>query len=121
MNRKPMLLSLFLAAAVAVLPATAIDVAFFEDRVTTEQLDNGLTILIYERPTAPVVSFFTHVDVGAAQEVAGITGLCRAAAVKIAISIRGSRSAAWRPPINYAASLGGKAGACMPRRLASFI
>jgi len=73
MYRKLALVSVILA--VAVLPAAAIDVEFFEDKVTTETLDNGLTILIYERPTAPVVSFFTHVNVGAAQEVAGITGL----------------------------------------------
>jgi predicted Zn-dependent peptidase len=66
---------MFLVAVAAALPATAIDVEFFEDKVTTATLDNGLTILVYERPTAPVVSFFTHVDVGAAQEVAGITGL----------------------------------------------
>jgi predicted Zn-dependent peptidase len=31
--------------------------------------------LIYRRPVAPVFSFFTYVDVGAAQEVPGITGL----------------------------------------------
>lgn len=51
------------------------DLASFEKRLTQHRLDNGLTFLIYERPTAPVVSFFTHVDVGAAQEVPGITGL----------------------------------------------
>ena len=64
MYRKFDLVSVILWLAVAGLPAAAIDVEFFEDKVTTEELDNGLTILIYERPTAPVVSFFTHVDVG---------------------------------------------------------
>lgn len=59
----------------AIAPSRAIDVSFFEDKVFTETLDNGLTILVYERPTAPVVSFFTHVNVGSAQEVPGITGL----------------------------------------------
>ncbi|MCP3980905.1 MAG: insulinase family protein [bacterium] len=63
---------LVLAAA---LPATAIDLESFEKNITVTTLDNGLTILVYERPTAPVVSFFTHVDVGSAQEVPGITGL----------------------------------------------
>ena len=38
-------------------------------------MPSGLTFLIFERPEAPVVSFFTYVDVGAAQEVPGITGL----------------------------------------------
>jgi predicted Zn-dependent peptidase len=32
-------------------------------------------MVIYERPAAPVVTFATHVDVGSAQEVPGITGL----------------------------------------------
>lgn len=63
------------AAAVALAPAAALDVEDFEDRLTVETLDNGLTLLVYERPVAPVVSFFTHVDVGSAQEVPGITGL----------------------------------------------
>jgi predicted Zn-dependent peptidase len=75
MNRKTTLAAVVLLAAVSVLPAGAIDIEYFEDKVATATLDNGLTILIYERPTAPVVSFVTHVDVGAAQEVAGITGL----------------------------------------------
>ncbi len=56
-------------------PATAQDLASFEERLTEHRLENGLTLLIYERSGAPVVSFFTHVDAGSAQEVAGITGL----------------------------------------------
>lgn len=56
-------------------PVVALDLATFEKNITVETLDNGLTIIVYERPAAPVVSFFTHVDVGAAQEVPGITGL----------------------------------------------
>ena len=47
----------------------------FEKRVTRKVLDNGLTVLIVERPEAPVFSFFTHVNAGSAQEVPGITGL----------------------------------------------
>lgn len=53
----------------------ALDLASFSKRLTEHRLKNGLTFLIYERPTAPVVSFFTYVNVGAAQEVPGITGL----------------------------------------------
>jgi len=56
-------------------PVSAMDIDEFEKNLTIEQLDNGLTLILYERPTAPVVSFFTYVDVGAAQEVNGITGL----------------------------------------------
>jgi predicted Zn-dependent peptidase len=62
-------------ALLAVTAASAQDLASFEKRITLETLDNGLTVLILERPEAPVFSFFTHVDAGSAQEVPGITGL----------------------------------------------
>jgi len=67
--------ALALAACVLPAPLAAQDLASFERRVTEHRLDNGLTFLIYERPGAPVASFFTYVDAGSAQEVAGITGL----------------------------------------------
>ena len=51
------------------------DLASFEKRLTVHTLANGWTFLIFERPGAPVFSFATHVDVGSAQEVPGITGL----------------------------------------------
>ena len=51
------------------------DLASFEKRVTKRVLDNGLTVLVVERPEAPVFSFFTHVDVGSDREYPGITGL----------------------------------------------
>jgi predicted Zn-dependent peptidase len=56
-------------------PAAAQDLASFEKRVTLEKLPNGLTLLVLERPEAPVFSFFTHVNAGADREVPGITGL----------------------------------------------
>ncbi len=55
--------------------ARAQDLASFEKRVSTKVLPNGLTVLVCERPEAPVFAFFTHVDVGADREVPGITGL----------------------------------------------
>jgi len=51
------------------------DLASFEKRVTLKVLENGLTVLVVERPEAPVFSFFTHVDVGSDREYPGITGL----------------------------------------------
>ncbi len=51
------------------------DVASFEKRVTVKKLDNGLTILVCERPEAPVFSFYTHVDAGSAQDPLARTGL----------------------------------------------
>jgi len=55
--------------------ATAQDVSSFEKRVTVKTLANGLTIVICERPEAPVFSFFTLVDAGSAQDPMGKTGL----------------------------------------------
>jgi len=67
------------AAVAAVLwlstPSWSQDVKAIEKNLTVHKLPNGLTVLIYRRPVAPVFSFFTHVDVGGAQEVPGITGL----------------------------------------------
>jgi len=51
------------------------DMASFEKRVTVKQLPNGLTVLICERPEAPVFSFFTLVDAGSAQDPIRATGL----------------------------------------------
>jgi len=55
--------------------ARAQDLSSFEKRVSTKVLANGLTVIVCERPEAPVFSFFTHVNVGADREVPGITGL----------------------------------------------
>jgi len=51
------------------------NLASFEQRITVKTLDNGLTVIVCERPEAPVFSFFTHVDVGSDREFPGITGL----------------------------------------------
>jgi predicted Zn-dependent peptidase len=55
--------------------AAAQDVASFEKRTTVKKLANGLTVVICERPEAPVFSFFTHVDAGSVQDPLGQTGL----------------------------------------------
>jgi predicted Zn-dependent peptidase len=57
------------------LTLTAQDIASFEKRITVKKLANGLTIVLMERPEAPVFSFYTRVNAGSAQEVPGITGL----------------------------------------------
>jgi len=70
-------LSLILLPAVLLLAALAAaqDLASFEKRVTVKKLANGLTVVICERPEAPVFSFYTHVDAGSAQDPLGSTGL----------------------------------------------
>ena len=55
--------------------ARAQDLAKFEERMTEFTLDNGLKFLVLERHEAPVISFHTYADVGAVDEVRGITGL----------------------------------------------
>src|SRR5712691_5475818 len=55
--------------------ATAQDLASFQKRITVKKLDNGLTVIICERPGAPVFSFNTHVDVGSVQDPMGQTGM----------------------------------------------
>jgi predicted Zn-dependent peptidase len=55
--------------------AVAQDLPSFEKRITVKKLDNGLTVMICERPGAPVFSFNTHVDAGSVQDPMGQTGL----------------------------------------------
>jgi predicted Zn-dependent peptidase len=69
------LAGLAVLALAAARPAPAQDLAAFETKVSVKTLANGLTVLVCERPEAPVFSFFTHVDVGGDREVPGITGL----------------------------------------------
>jgi predicted Zn-dependent peptidase len=66
-----------IAVLILILSAFAVaqDVASFEKRVTVKKLDNGLTIIICERPEAPVFSFFTLVDAGSVQDPMRATGL----------------------------------------------
>ncbi|MEO8032820.1 MAG: pitrilysin family protein [Acidobacteriota bacterium] len=69
--------SALVAAALTImaLPLAAQDVSVFEKKTTVRKLDNGLTIIVMERPEAPVFSYATVVNAGSANEVAGITGL----------------------------------------------
>src|SRR6202167_650641 len=71
---KPLLRHLTIVFLLTVL-GCAQDVASFEKRITVKQLPNGLTLLICERPEAPVFSFFTLVDAGSAQDPMRATGL----------------------------------------------
>jgi predicted Zn-dependent peptidase len=55
--------------------ARAQDLASFEKRTTVKVLPNGLTLIICERPEAPVFSFYTLVDAGSADDPQGASGL----------------------------------------------
>jgi predicted Zn-dependent peptidase len=47
----------------------------FAKRVTVKKLPNGLTLVLCERPEAPVFSFFTIVNAGSVQDPKGETGI----------------------------------------------
>ena len=51
------------------------DLASFEKRTTVKVLPNGLTLIVCERPEAPVFSFYTLVDAGSANDPQGASGL----------------------------------------------
>jgi predicted Zn-dependent peptidase len=55
--------------------ANAQDLASFEKRTTVKVLPNGLTLIVCERPEAPVFSFYTLVDAGSADDPLGDSGL----------------------------------------------
>jgi predicted Zn-dependent peptidase len=69
--------SLKIACAVLLLSGlvAAQDVASFEKRVTVKKLANGLTLIVCERPEAPVFAFYTMVDAGSVQDPMLQTGL----------------------------------------------
>ncbi len=76
-QRRPQLLVLLLLFCIFCFPSTSrgIDLASFEQRVTEYTVKNGWTFILVERPVAPVFAFMTAVNVGSAQEEAGMTGL----------------------------------------------
>src|SRR5262249_16800374 len=68
----------FVLLPAAVLTRTCIraqDLASFEKRITVKVLKNGLTVILCERPEAPVFSFHTIVDAGAVQDPQGMSGM----------------------------------------------
>ncbi len=66
---------LVVIATIAPKTSKAQDLVKFEQRMTEFTLDNGLKFLVLERHEAPVVSFHIYADVGAVDEVKGITGV----------------------------------------------
>jgi predicted Zn-dependent peptidase len=59
----------------ASVPLLGQDVASLEKRITVRKLPNGLTLLVMERPEAPVFSGYTFVDAGSVQDPKNETGL----------------------------------------------
>jgi predicted Zn-dependent peptidase len=67
--------ALSVGAATLAVAAGAQDMASFEKRTTVKKLANGMTIIVCERPEAPVFSYFTMVDAGSADDPGGESGL----------------------------------------------
>jgi len=68
--------SLALALVVLALAgAQAQDLKGFEQRTTTKVLPNGLTLIVCERPEAPVFSYSTFIDAGDVNDPSGESGL----------------------------------------------
>jgi predicted Zn-dependent peptidase len=65
------------AAFFALLPHAALaqDLKSFENRITTRVLPNGLTLIVCERPEAPVFSYTTFVNAGDVNDPSGQSGL----------------------------------------------
>src|ERR1700692_4682720 len=67
--------------AIAVIPGistpitSAQDLKSFEQKTTTKVLANGLTLVICERPDAPVFSYSTFIDAGDVNDPSGESGL----------------------------------------------
>ncbi len=69
-------LAIVLCTLLALVPAaTGQYLAAFENRLSEFTLDNGLKFLVLERHEVPVVTCYIHANVGAVDEVKGITGV----------------------------------------------
>ncbi|HEY3319439.1 MAG TPA: pitrilysin family protein [Planctomycetota bacterium] len=74
MFRKLWLASLLLSGATACVYA-ADDFAEIQSKIVCFTLDNGLTVILYPRGDAPVISCVTYVKAGSVNEHVGITGI----------------------------------------------
>lgn len=74
-NRNFSWLGMGLLVVLALAGAQAQDLKSFEQRITTKVLPNGLTLIVCERPEAPVFSYTTFVDAGDVNDPSGESGL----------------------------------------------
>jgi predicted Zn-dependent peptidase len=74
---RPTRIAVAALAVLSLLPAALAgqSVEVIEDKVTEATLSNGLKVILVERHDAPVAAFVNWVDVGAVNEVPGITGV----------------------------------------------
>ncbi|HEX5432941.1 MAG TPA: pitrilysin family protein [Candidatus Angelobacter sp.] len=67
--------ALLLISAMFLATAMAQDITSFEKRTSVKVLKNGLTVIVCERPEAPVFSFYTLVNAGSVQDPQGESGM----------------------------------------------
>jgi predicted Zn-dependent peptidase len=75
MQRNLRTAAIFAAVVMALASARAQDLKKFEQKITTKVLPNGLTLIVCERPEAPVFSYSTFVDAGDVNDPSGQSGL----------------------------------------------
>ena len=68
-------LALAAAALAGAFALSAQDLKSFEQKITTKVLPNGLTLILCERPDAPVFSYTTFIDAGDVNDPSGESGL----------------------------------------------
>ncbi len=68
-------LALAAIAFVGIHTTMAQDLKSFEKKITTKVLPNGLTLIVCERPDAPVFSYSTFIDAGDVNDPSGQSGL----------------------------------------------
>jgi predicted Zn-dependent peptidase len=64
-----------LCLAVLVQPAAAFDFSGVQNKISQFTLANGLTFIVMEDPSAPVVTFATYANVGSVDDPKGATGM----------------------------------------------
>jgi len=74
-SRMNWMLAVCSTVSLCALSLGAQDMASFEKRTTVKVLPNGLTLILCERPEAPVFSFYTEVNAGSADDPGGQSGL----------------------------------------------
>jgi len=67
--------AMVLPVLLATTATQAQDLKSFEQKITTKVLANGLTLIVCERPDAPVFSYTTFIDAGDVNDPSGESGL----------------------------------------------
>lgn len=62
-------------AVVSIFARAGDDFAAIQERIVSYKMENGLTVILYPRPAAPVISCVTYVKAGSVDEHVGITGI----------------------------------------------